>query len=173
MDLQTSFQDGCSTIAAAITSMGVDTAANASPTIMANNISKIKSTMSLITADTKNGKGDHTITRTIDNSQTRYKTILVLLSVSSCRANTSNSYTVNFSVSGGIGLATLYDNSIGLSSGGHTGNHYTRVYSVTNAENIDKLTFTTFIDTPVVNTSESTTADMWRDSGITVLYFGI
>ena len=37
-----SFQTGCSTIAAAVTSMGVTTAANTSPVIIADNIKKIK-----------------------------------------------------------------------------------------------------------------------------------
>lgn len=40
--LQTSFQDGCSTIASAITEMGVATADNASPDEMAENIRGIK-----------------------------------------------------------------------------------------------------------------------------------
>lgn len=39
--IQESFQDGCSTIAAAITSMGITTASNASPDTMAANIKKI------------------------------------------------------------------------------------------------------------------------------------
>ena len=42
ISFQTSFRDGCSTIAAAITEMGVSTASNASPTVMASNIKKIK-----------------------------------------------------------------------------------------------------------------------------------
>lgn len=42
-NLETSFQDGCSTIASAITAMGVTTANNASPDIMASNIKKIAS----------------------------------------------------------------------------------------------------------------------------------
>lgn len=40
--LQTSFQNGCSTISTAITAMGVTTASNASPATMAANIKKIK-----------------------------------------------------------------------------------------------------------------------------------
>lgn len=40
--IKTSFQDGCSTIASAITAMGVTTANNASPTTMATNIKMIE-----------------------------------------------------------------------------------------------------------------------------------
>jgi len=40
-NVETSFQDGCSTIAAAITSMGVSTSSTASPDTMAANIKKL------------------------------------------------------------------------------------------------------------------------------------
>lgn len=43
-ELKTSFQDGCSTIASAITEMGVATANNASPETMAENIKSLPST---------------------------------------------------------------------------------------------------------------------------------
>lgn len=43
-EIKQSFQDGCSTIAAAITSMGVSTANNASPATMAANVKKITNT---------------------------------------------------------------------------------------------------------------------------------
>lgn len=45
--LQTSFQDGCSVIANAITEMGVTTANNASPNVMANNIRNIRTGITL------------------------------------------------------------------------------------------------------------------------------
>ena len=51
--LKQSFQDGCSTIAAAITEMGVTTAENASPDTMANNIKSIQSGIDIDNISTK------------------------------------------------------------------------------------------------------------------------
>lgn len=51
-NLETSFQDGCSTIAAAITSKGVSTASNASPATMAANIGSIKSGATIVNLGT-------------------------------------------------------------------------------------------------------------------------
>jgi hypothetical protein len=39
--MQSNFQNGCSTIASAITAQGVDTASNASPSTMSTNISTL------------------------------------------------------------------------------------------------------------------------------------
>ena len=47
-ELRTSFQDGCSTIASAITEMGVTTADNASPETMANNIKQLPNEVLMI-----------------------------------------------------------------------------------------------------------------------------
>lgn len=45
------FQDGCSTIASAITANGVTTASNASPTVMSTNIGNIRSGGTAVTSD--------------------------------------------------------------------------------------------------------------------------
>lgn len=59
-DIEASFQDGCSTIAAAITSMGVSTASNASPATMAANIKKID-TVNLSSATKAGDAASYTI----------------------------------------------------------------------------------------------------------------
>ena len=142
MDLQTSFQDGCSTIAAAITSIGVITAANASPATMANNIRNIE-TEPVFTSKTVTANDEHAgfVSSLSFNTGITGKTYgrtlfveFVHIPYGSSNSNSliGQSIVTNYNSSTGVVTLTVTDGTGGFYSGANWGgsspNNIIRVY---------------------------------------------
>lgn len=79
-DARTSFRAGCSTVAAAITEMGVPTASNAAPEVMATNIKSIKTgtvLLSNVKLDASRSSGSSSSENNISGGASLYLTLSV------------------------------------------------------------------------------------------------
>lgn len=127
--MKTNFQDGCNTIAAAVTAMGVTTAANSSPTIIANNIKKIVTPLSgnAVAADVLLGKTFYSTSAATKITGTMTNRGAVTGSISTSGGN----YTIPAGYHNGSGkvtgptLAGLVGNNVNLNNNAYLLSGYT------------------------------------------------